>query len=68
MYRNDCLQRISVILAVSNVSLVPSFILLCLNKADPLSHSILGNPEQCLEPSLILSPELSVFLICSLYL
>ena len=65
MHHNDCLQWISVILAVSNVSLVPCFIPSHLNKADPLSCGILGSREHWLEPSLILSPELSIYLVCS---
>ena len=65
MHRNDCLQRVSVMLAVSNVSLVPRFVPSRLNKADPLSWGVLGSPELQLEPSLVLSPELSVYLLCS---
>ena len=37
MHRNDCLQHISMMLAVSNVSLIPCFVPSRLNKADLLS-------------------------------
>ena len=65
MHHDNCLQRISMILAVSNFSLVPCFVPSWLNKADPLLWGILGSQELQLEPTLILSPKLSVYLVCS---
>ena len=54
LHHNDCLGRISLLLAISNTSVIPVFIPSRLNKADSLSCGILGSSEHHLLPSLIL--------------
>ena len=34
LHRNDCIRQISLLLAISNISVVPVFVPSCLNKAD----------------------------------
>ena len=65
LHHNDCIRRISLLLAISNISVVPVFVPSRLNKADSLSRGVLSSSELRLLPSLILSPELSALLVPS---
>ena len=60
--RNDCIRRISIILAISNLSLLPNYVASALNKANSFSRGIPSDPSHRIPASIHLLPVLSSFL------